>query len=65
MEEKTNNEETRKQMPIKIANIHMMFDTKYPEQAIATINNIIRSKIQNTRNYLRQLDRELITLMEG
>ena len=58
-------EETKTQIPVRIGNTHMMFDTKHPEQAIATINNIIRSKIQNARNYLRQLDRELITLMEG
>ena len=43
----------------------MMFDTKHPEQSVATIKNIIRNKIQNARNYLRELDRELITLMEG
>lgn len=65
MEEQTKNkEETRKQMPIRIGNIHMMFDTKYPEQAVATIKNIIRNKIQNARNYLRELDRELMSLME-
>ena len=65
MEEQTKNkEETKTQMPIKIGNIHMMFYIKYHEQSVATIKNIIRNKIQNARNYLRELDRELMSLME-